>query len=489
MNKPGIQLNSRPKSPLIITLFIPFFLALTLKAAPVTSYLVAWIGSFFIFYQTWFSSYRFILDDLPVHKQIMRPLFLQHFVFAGFMCSTSIFFFLDTLGYRYLTQISPVPLHFIHEQLQLVAQCQRLSVLGHACLVTGMLLVQSMHYKHKPSYHPPVHLKAINWILWICLTSFLTSIVLKMLPGIAQFSISLYNVAVIAGAVVFVNGIVTNNIRLWTLGGGIVGLNFINSTISGFKEPIIISLILISCLLFPVYKKKVLLLATPLLGLVLYFSSTYTSVFRKHAWDKEVSVEEARSEALETILSDDGSEEIEDTNWEFLAYRFSEISMFTQFITVTPSVIPYYGTELLENSVLVVIPRVLWPEKPITESLAMERVYNSGVVNRNSSVSAKSRPIVDGYLSGGMIGIVIYMLLLGSISQWLCNKAENMFGGYEVGGIIMYNGFFQQLWRGETIEFMFNTVFWSFVAMLVLFYILKYLNLLQKIKPVETPPN
>ena len=87
---------------------------------------------------------------------------------------------------------------------------------------------------------------------------------------------------------------------------------------------------------------------------------------------------------------------------------------------------------------------------------------------------------MDGYLSGGFIGVFIYLFLLGIVAQVLSNKAEKLFGGYEPGCIVFFNGFFQILWRGETMEFLINSVFWSFISMLLLFCFLRYLNFLLK---------
>jgi hypothetical protein len=197
-------------------------------------------------------------------------------------------------------------------------------------------------------------------------------------------------------------------------------------------------------------------------------------------------VEDARSEALESVLNEEDDDSTEQTNWDFLTNRFSEINMFTQYVKSTPERIPFYHTELIENAILSIIPRALWSSKPITETLAMERVYLADVVDRRSNVSAKTRPIVDGYLSAGAIGVFLYMLFLGSMSQALSNVAENLFGGYEIGCIIFFNGFFPILWRGESIEFLINSVFWSFVSMLIAFSVLRYFNYLIEIKEVTS---
>src|SRR5690606_32363652 len=187
----------------------------------------------------------------------------------------------------------------------------------------------------------------------------------------------------------------------------------------------------------------------------IYILPTYATVIRQQAWTGEVTAEQARSEALETILT--GNEAtIEETNWEFLTNRFSEIGMFTQFVQVIPEKIDYYGFDILIQSVKSLIPRIIWPSKPDTERLSMERVYEAGVIDRASSVSAKTRPVVDGYLSGGAVGVFISLFLYGLAAQYICNKAESWFGGYELGTVVIFNSLFQSLWRGNNFEFLLN---------------------------------
>lgn len=452
------------------------------KEAPDTSYLVAWGGSFFIFYQTWFSSYRFVLSDLPPHHQIMRPLFLQQFVFAGFMCTTSIFFYLNTLGYEYFDKVY----HYTDESLldakRLIAECQRLSLLGHATLTTGMLLMQRQHSFARPSFTPTFFMNNELWIIRVGIAALITSLLMKIIPGLAQFSIGLYNVSLFSGAVLFVKGIRHNQLNSIIWGGSMFIFNVIQSTLSGFKEPVLINFIILTCLFFPYYRKALALVGIPLFIGLFYVLSIYTNVFRQHAWEGEATAEDARTEAIETVLNEYEEDPLQQSNWEFLTHRFSEIGMFTQYVKSTPESVPFYYTEIVENALLSVIPRALWSDKPYTETLAMERVYVADVVNRKSNVSAKTRPIVDGYLSAGWFGVVAYMLLIGAVSQALCNKAENLFGGYEIGCIIFFNGFFQLLWRGETIEFLINSVFWSFISMMIVFLVLRYTSFLVEVE-------
>nr|WP_207532707.1 hypothetical protein [Pedobacter sp. SYSU D00823] len=454
-------------------------MATVLKDFPIISYWISWGGSFFIFFQTWASSSRFVLPDIPVYKQIMRPLFLQQFIFAGFMCCTSAFYFLDKTGYIYLEKVQDIDIRQEYDNLALIAYCQRLSVLAHASWVTGILIMQEKHLKNRPQFVAVDSKTRGDWLVPICLITFTLSLAMERISGLFQFSIGLYNVAIFSGAVVLVKGIRQRKPFLGIIGGSLFIANLINSTLTGYKEHIIVNFIILTCLLFPYYRKTVFSISIPIFVCLFYVLPTYVNTVRSQAWFGESSAEDARTAALDAVFDSD-PQVIRETNWMFLTYRLSEIDMFKDFVYSTPTEIPYYGLDILKNSLTVIIPRALWPGKPITEALAMERVYNAGIVELESKVSAKTRPVVDAYLSAGSLGVFIYMILLGFMSQALSNMSENLFSGYETGCVIFYNGFFQLLWRGETTEFLINSVFWSMVMMLIVFRILKSVNYLKK---------
>jgi hypothetical protein len=111
----------------------------------------------------------------------------------------------------------------------------------------------------------------------------------------------------------------------------------------------------------------------------------------------------------------------------------------------------------------------------------MERVYAAGVINRNSSVSAKPAYVVDAYLSFGGIGVFVFLLLYGATAQLISIRAEYLFGGYILGTALMFSGLFQIMWRGLSFEFIINTVFWSYVSMLIIQKILLVTNVLKKV--------
>ena len=135
---------------------------------------------------------------------------------------------------------------------------------------------------------------------------------------------------------------------------------------------------------------------------------------------------------------------------------------------------------MLNNAATSIIPRFLWPSKPIVENMVMQRVYRAGVVDRNSIVSAKPASIVDCYLSYGMVGVFVGLFLYGAVAQRIAIKAEYLFGSYFMGCAVIFAGLFQILWRGNSFEFLVNSVFWSVVTMYVFHYIFKAKGILEE---------
>ncbi|MCR8561916.1 hypothetical protein KXD93_29950 [Mucilaginibacter sp. BJC16-A38] len=247
---------------------------------------------------------------------------------------------------------------------------------------------------------------------------------------------------------------------------------------SGFKEPIIISVLVLGIFLYPNYKRLVTIIFGPVLILLFMFLPAYVNSFRQNVWSGDETSDDATQIALDATLNTD----TEDTsNWIFLCYRLSEIDMFTRYVKSTPSQVDYYGTQILKQSAIAIVPRVFWPSKPNTEELIMQRVYDAGVVNRSSSVSAKPAFVVDAYLSGGAWGIFIFLFAYGAVAQIIAVKAEELFGGYILGTALIFSGLFQIFWRGLSFEFLINSVFWSYISMLAIFKVLRSRNILKEI--------
>ncbi|MEE1883929.1 exosortase Y-associated Wzy-like protein [Pedobacter flavus] len=461
------------KKSAILPLYIPVILSYLLIYTPILSYFIAWAGSFYIFYHTWYSPSAYFKQDLPFSKQLMRPLFLIQLIFAGFMACTSIFFFLDHLGYRYLSKLNLGDSFLQKEKTFFIAECQRLSLLAHAALVTGIVMFINKEIK-PPKY---IFIESKNQLIKIALIIYILGLIAQQISGLSQVALPLTNIGISCAAVLFLRGILNKNIVHISIGASIFFSNFISASLSGYKEPIIVNIIILAIIFYPYYKRIILFLSVPVMYIIFYFLPSYNAIVRT-SWSGEISAETAQAQAFETLIGNENEEEIAETNWSFLTNRFSEMSMFTEFVQYVPEKRDFYGWEIFNQSVLVLVPRVFWPEKPNIEEISMERVYEAGVANRLSSVSAKTRPVVDAYLSWGTFGVFFFLLAYGILVQAVCNRAEKMFGGYELGCIIIFNSLFQNLWRGNNFEFMFNNIFYAYLIMWFLWWIFKILLIL-----------
>lgn len=459
-----------------LLLIIPWVLSVLFNAIPIVSYFIAWTGSFYIFYISMKGHIRPIPQDLKFSEQLMRPLFLPHIIFAGYMCCTSIFFFMGALGYYNFN--APPSNYFIDlNQLENVAQCQRYYSLAHAAFVTGILA--HMDYTQKAKYYLNIKDTASFLLLSAVVLLPLSSSFL-VIPGLSQFYFQFQSLSFIAGTLAFAFAIPLQKPANTILCGVLFFTNVSQALLSGFKEPIIISFLILGVFLYPFYKKIVLITFIPVIFVLFFLLPTYAKVFRANAWSGDETEESASEIAIDAVLNQ-SSEDLDESNWGFLTNRMSEIGMFTIYANSTPSQINYYGFDLVKQAVVVIIPRAFWPGKPIPEEMVMERVYNAGVVNRGSIVSAKPPIVVDAYLSGGYIGILITLFIYGAIMQLISVKAEKLFGGYVIGTAFIFSGLFQIFWRGNSFEFLSNSIMWSFISMMVIFFGLKYYKIIKEL--------
>ena len=448
------------KDKIIFLIYLPWILSWVLQLDSHISFVVAWLGSFFIFYVTIFSPLSPLRRSDSKTILVMKPLVIIQLVFAGFMCCTSIFYFID----KY------------EEDANVISQCQRLSLLAHASLVSGLiLLTKPPCLKQKKSEE----LLNFNVILGMCLLSYFFAKSLNYLPPLIQFKYPLQVLSINTATYLLVKKLSMVSVLHKIVGLSIFSLQFIESTLTGFKEGIIIQILTLAFLSFHFYPRVVLIALLPCMATALYILPTYTIVIRAEAWANGKTAPVARDEAYQTFFNEGTDQLIMGNNWTFLTNRFSEMGMFEKYVKHTPDYQDFSGTEILKNTLISLIPRVFWDQKPITEVIAMQRVYDAGVANPSSNVSAKTRPVVDGYLMWGAPGVFLLMLAYGLVTQKISNIAETMFKGYELGCIIIFNSLFQQLWRGNTLEFLMNNILYGLVLMLIIYALLRAGNFLK----------
>ncbi|WP_295667817.1 exosortase Y-associated Wzy-like protein [uncultured Mucilaginibacter sp.] len=459
-----------------LVLFLPFGIATLFQSDPVLSYFIAWIGTNLIFYLSLSGWVKPLPKDRPIAEQVMRPIFLVQIIFAGYMSWSSVFYFLNLLGYDNFQKTDNIYFVIDHQKIELTALCQRYYVLGHAAFVTGILAF--MKYPVKKKYFIEKE-KIANMLFITAIVTLPLSVLFLKISGLQQFYFQFSSLSFIAGTLALAFAIPLK--KIWNTAFCVLLYisNFYEALISGFKEPIIISVLVLGLFLYPNYKKLVTVVFVPALLVLFIFLPTYNQVFRENNWSGDVDADDAYKLALDATIKSEQSGD--DSNWGFLVYRLSEVDMFNEFVQSTPSNIDYYGLQLLKQSAIAIVPRAFWPSKPSTEELVMERVYDAGVIRRGANVSAKPAYIVDAYLSWGIPGILIGLFLYGAIAQLISLKAEYLFGGYTLGTALIFSGLFQIFWRGLSFEFLVNSVFWSYISMYFIFRILRYTGVLEEV--------
>jgi hypothetical protein len=472
-------MNNRTINIKQLLLYIPWLLSLIIPD-PNYSYLIAWVGSFFIFYISMSGKIQPLPTDVSIYQQILRPLFLLQVIFCGYMACTSIFYFLDSLGYTYF-KYTGTNNALSGASSQAIATCQQYYVLGHAALVHGILL--AMHYPVKKEVTISIKRYSAFFIKVgvICLP---LSFILSHVPGLNQFSKQAEGLSFVACTLALTTSVAEKNKTVIIVAGIFYLINFAKAAVSGFKEPVIISILLLGVFLLPVYGKKLIVVFVPLLVATFTILPTYVTTFRQASWAEGANADQAKEMAIKALQE---SDQVSQNNWQFLVNRISEISMFVQFREHVPSRHPYYGLQILEQSLIAIIPRVFWPGKASTEEVVMDRVYEANVVDPTSFISAKPAPVVDAYLSGGTLAVWISLLLYGLIAQAIAVKAEKIFGSFLLGTALVFTGLFQVFWRGNSFEFLINTIFYSYISMLLFQLILKKLDILTPVSHHSQP--
>ena len=245
-------MTSKVPAEKLFILYLPWVLSLVLFSQPVLSYFVAWLGSFFIFYLTLSGKIKPLPTDRPFAEQIMRPIILVQIIFAGYMCCTSIFYLLNLFGYDNFHKSFLVT--FVDTtRLQILAQCQRYYCLGHAAFVSGMLVV--MDYPKKQKFK--VEGQTItNLLFYAAIVSFPLSIFFLKFPGLSQFSNQFSSLSFIACTVALAFAIPQKKLINTVICLFLYFSNLYTALISGFKEPIILSVLVLGIFLYPTYKKN-----------------------------------------------------------------------------------------------------------------------------------------------------------------------------------------------------------------------------------------
>lgn len=446
-------------------LFLPYVAAALVYTQPVLSYLIAWLGSWWILCLTLTGSVKRLPGGRSLVQQLYRPIGLTQIMFAGYTALSSIFFFLDLNGFFYLVpDATPVA---AAREFALAAEAQRYYVLIHAAFSTGVLSCMSYSTSGKYRLH---RVGNLSWfLLYLSAGLFVAAQGGRFVPGMGQFVERLDMLAMVASVLALAVAIMQRDTWPVLISGALYMVTLVQAFMSGWKGAVVVAFLLLAIFLYPRYKRSIAVITPVVLVVLFTLLPFYADVVRELSWQGDMGSQEAARIAMEQTLSDDAP--LLEKNWRFLTGRLSEIGMFVRYIDQVPEEQPFYRFELVENGAIGLVPRIFWANKPNMERLSMERVYELGVVEDYSAVSAKPKFVVDAYLSWGVWGVLLGGLLYGMLASAASRLAERWFGGYLLGSGLVYTALFHEFWTSNSFEFFFNTIFWSFLIMGALFLV------------------
>ncbi len=419
------------------------------------AYFTAWGGSIFLLT---YSIYIYQKEDGGL--KFFKPIVLAQGLFWLYTAITSIFYFLDNMGFVFFEQVS----YPNYDELVLLSKAQSHILFGHTAYLIGFFI-----YKKKPGKQQySVHIKHYDY-LKMSIFATIFSVLLLGSP-FAQLSSYLNIFSTICAVKFFGESLKTRKSILPSViyFGIVMGIGLI----SGMKEGTLFPLIFLGVVLYDYFGiVKTSIFAIPIFTLYFYFVPTINNQIRHLSWDQQKG-------AYETLnnINDDAvftRENISNNNWGFLTQRLSEISMLTKYMESVPARRPYYDTEIFIEGLKSLIPRFLWPGKPSPDISAQKRAVENGALILNygdTSTSAKPQTMADAYLSHGYLGILITFFILGFITNSAAVLLESKFG-YNFGVTILFYSLFLILTKGACFENLFSVILYGYI----LFYILKFI--------------
>ncbi|MFL6212865.1 MAG: hypothetical protein ACJ74J_03125 [Blastocatellia bacterium] len=364
-------------------------------------------------------------------RHLMRPAFMFHFIFVAYNVLGGAAYALNASGYTLGSNLIPMTV-----DLSVLAECQRLMLLAHASVAAGMKLL-GFHYKD-PKYVipsiPPYSLVIASFV-GLGVGTFVSAI---------QFSGQMgQKILAVAMAAILVDIAVCIRQRRYynlTLALAILALNLYQQSVSGWKGNILWTMIFLGALLFPLMPKVVTLGGSAFVVFWALYFYPFGLALRPLIWYEGVQQDTAVQMSMDRALNMSLNERL-DTVWEMMVGRANELDQFTKYVEYVPAHHSYYQFDILSDATTALIPRMIWQNKPDLEIISMQRVYEAGIVARQTEVSAKSNFYQDAYLSGGEGAIILGCLLLGMLMILLSRTCEWLFGGYDIGTCIIYMGF------------------------------------------------
>jgi hypothetical protein len=92
----------------------------------------------------------------------------------------------------------------------------------------------------------------------------------------------------------------------------------------------------------------------------------------------------------------------------------NNMTIIARITELFPSVNDYLGLEIPFNGLIHPIPRVLWPDKPVSLSVSIESEMGADP----ATVTFASTIVGEAYMSGGLLAVLITGMLFGALAEW-----------------------------------------------------------------------
>jgi hypothetical protein len=467
---------------LLFLLYIPYLFTLTISpTSPKELFWTCWFGHFAIYALSFSGILTPLPKDRPFFKQFFRPFIYTQLIYTTYTGVSSIFYFVDSLGYFFFTKTA---VEVSTADLYMIANIEQYQLLAHTTLAHG-LLITTKKYPNNPSefyYNNSIIEKDFYKVVTVVIIVFVILSNTGAFSGIAtKLATILTNLFLLS----FARGL---EIGKKIIVSGIVLLLVVTlAATSGMKEGIATIGIFFILYFFP--KKPILTTIFALIG-GYYFFDFYiplTVYIRKYSWYGQSSafevVELYWTEYTQNLLVDKDK-----LQWSFLTQRLNLIGTSIKYFEYVPTIREFFGWNLIDNMLMSIIPAGLRWDNLTIDGTAMARAIECGAVEKfivDGGTSVKPTFFEDSYILGGASTIAICHLLWGYLANLMGVWCEKLFGGYEIGCIVMYLGACGQFNGVPCFENAFSSTFYSFVLIIVLFYTFKQFNFLEKTNKIS----
>lgn len=403
-------------------------------------------------------------DRLSITDRLLRPQSMFHLLFVAYHIIGGAAYALDSAGY------SPFTSHFtsvVHNNLYAIAESQRLMLLAHASVTVGMKLA-GFRYP-RPKYIiaaiPGYALLAVSLLASLVGTSLLG------FPSFRHLGYRLLDIGAVALLVEIAFSLRNKRYSNLLAALALLVLTLVNQSLTGWKGLTLWTMITLCALLYPMMSKRIIIIGAAFAIFWGMFLHPFGLALRPLLWYQGVEQDKAIDMSMDQALNMSLDERLTGV-WALMVGRANDLYQFGKYLEYVPEKHPYYDLDLAGESMVALIPRIIWPSKPDMEKVAMERVYAAGVVFKESTVSAKSNFFQDGYLSGGSLGVFISCFIFGILTMLLSRMCETLFGGYEIGTCLIFTGLFASAVNlPSSFIFFVGTVWTAIIIALSLFVI------------------